>query len=94
MMIYCQSMHVQSSGAEGELRMELEPVLELLLVLCVCHFIRFLFLSLPVKFLHFDSVLAGPVHTHRGPTHNGYNYQHLMGICCRVHFCCCCCWCN
>lgn len=34
-MIYCHSMYAQSSGAEGELRMELEPVLELLLLLCV-----------------------------------------------------------
>lgn len=43
MMIYCHNMYAQSSGAEGELRMELEPVLELLLLLCVCHFFPSLF---------------------------------------------------
>lgn len=30
----------------------------------VISFLLFLFLSLPVKFLHFDSLTAGPVHTH------------------------------
>lgn len=78
-MIYCHSMYAQSSGAEGELRMELEPVLELLLLLCVLSFLSFtffLFLSLPVKFLHFDSLTAGPVHTH---THTQRQAQPTMG---------------